>query len=243
MRDHRMKAQLLQDIGESHITPLPPDAGVLRTAAPQPTEPPPPAPHVWNKRVEPEWHPPETPPFATDPAPMDFSLPDFAGGDADGTVKPAPTQRTWLGRWGRVVTWGIVVLIAVFLAGGAFWLYNESKVDRTISALAKYALPPRPNRPPPAPMPATAIEPAAAPAIASPPPVEEAPRVDSSAPQRISRKLAQKTARSDRPEPDRAHLRSETLKQCRAAGYHAARCAKLGCTTTKYGLSCKGSPR
>jgi hypothetical protein len=213
--------------------------------------------------VEPELRPPETPPLDIDPTPTDFNFSDFAGGNEDRAPKPLPARRTWLDRWGRIATWCIVLLITPLVAGGAFWLYNENKVDRTMSMLAKDPLPPRLNHPipglattPPAPTIATTIAPAIAPAIAptvaSTPPLEEAPRAEVSVPpqapaavpQRTSRKLAQKTAPSGGvPEPDRAQLWSETLKQCRAAGYHAAKCARLGCTTTKYGLSCKGSPR
>jgi hypothetical protein len=206
--------------------------------------------------VEPEWHEPDTLPLDIDPAPTNFNFTDFADRNANGaTVPPAP-QPNWLIRWGRIATWCIVLLITTLVAGGAFWLYNESKIDQTMSMLAKDPLPPRPNHPPPAlaaTPPAPAIEqPAIAPAIAVAPPTEEAPRAEISAPpqappavpQRTSRKLSQKTApASVTPEPDRAQLWAETLKQCRAAGYHAAKCARLGCTTTKYGLSCKGSPR
>jgi hypothetical protein len=33
---------------------------------------------------------------------------------------------------------------------------------------------------------------------------------------------------------------AETLRQCRAAGYHATLCIKRGCTATKFGLACRG---
>jgi hypothetical protein len=33
---------------------------------------------------------------------------------------------------------------------------------------------------------------------------------------------------------------AETLRQCRAAGYHATLCVKRGCVATKFGLACKG---
>ena len=42
--------------------------------------------------------------------------------------------------------------------------------------------------------------------------------------------------RSERSDPLK-----ETLRQCRAAGYHAAKCVQLGCTATQYGLACKGA--
>ena len=33
---------------------------------------------------------------------------------------------------------------------------------------------------------------------------------------------------------------AETLRQCRAAGYHATRCMRRGCVATKFGLACRG---
>lgn len=33
---------------------------------------------------------------------------------------------------------------------------------------------------------------------------------------------------------------AETLRQCRAAGYHATMCIQRGCTATKFGLACRG---
>jgi hypothetical protein len=32
----------------------------------------------------------------------------------------------------------------------------------------------------------------------------------------------------------------ETLRQCRAAGYHASQCVRRGCVATKFGLACRG---
>ncbi|MBQ5964754.1 hypothetical protein [Massilia sp. ZL223] len=44
-----------------------------------------------------------------------------------------------------------------------------------------------------------------------------------------------------RPEPEPAgDALAETLRQCRAAGYHATLCIKRGCTATKFGLACRG---
>lgn len=37
-----------------------------------------------------------------------------------------------------------------------------------------------------------------------------------------------------------AAQQAETLRQCRAAGYHAAQCVKRGCVATKFGLACRG---
>jgi len=33
---------------------------------------------------------------------------------------------------------------------------------------------------------------------------------------------------------------AETLRQCRAAGYHATKCMQRGCVATKFGLACRG---
>lgn len=33
---------------------------------------------------------------------------------------------------------------------------------------------------------------------------------------------------------------AETLRQCRAAGYHASQCARRGCVATRFGLACRG---
>lgn len=43
-------------------------------------------------------------------------------------------------------------------------------------------------------------------------------------------------ARAAEPEAQRA----ETLRQCRAAGYHASQCLQRGCVATKFGLACRG---
>jgi hypothetical protein len=33
---------------------------------------------------------------------------------------------------------------------------------------------------------------------------------------------------------------AETLRLCRAAGYHATACIKRGCEATRFGLVCRG---
>ncbi|MBQ5950298.1 hypothetical protein KBW98_22660, partial [Massilia sp. ST3] len=48
----------------------------------------------------------------------------------------------------------------------------------------------------------------------------------------------QAPARADTPPADGAL--AETLRQCRAAGYHATLCIKRGCSATKFGLACRG---
>lgn len=37
-----------------------------------------------------------------------------------------------------------------------------------------------------------------------------------------------------------AAQQAETLRQCRAAGYHASQCVKRGCVATRFGLACRG---
>jgi len=43
-----------------------------------------------------------------------------------------------------------------------------------------------------------------------------------------------------RPAPSAAGLSEETLRLCRAAGYHASACRKRGCEATRFGLVCRG---
>jgi hypothetical protein len=210
------------------------------------------------------------------------------------------------------------VLATLSIGGAGLWLYNETKMDKSLSVLAKAPIPARQLRPAPSipPQPgatqaalaAPAGTPAATPLAAAPPelansaipaspatlaepaataaapPADPAPRLAGSAPEKDAgqetneagaapelerpRKRAaakskaapaappqaryasentrrqDKSARAGRPERDSGMASGdplkETLRQCRAAGYHAARCVQLGCNATKYGLVCKG---
>jgi hypothetical protein len=40
--------------------------------------------------------------------------------------------------------------------------------------------------------------------------------------------------------PSARQRREETLLQCRAHGYDARQCIRRGCSTTRYGLVCRG---
>lgn len=81
-------------------------------------------------------------------------------------------------------------------------------------------------------------------------PVRAAPPVLASAsPSKKTRMFSQRPrARAPTPPPvaaaesksRRAGQFAETLRQCRALGYHATQCMKRGCTITKFGLACKG---
>jgi hypothetical protein len=42
------------------------------------------------------------------------------------------------------------------------------------------------------------------------------------------------------PELDPESPLAETLRMCRAAGYHATACLKRGCEATRFGLVCRG---
>ena len=41
-------------------------------------------------------------------------------------------------------------------------------------------------------------------------------------------------------QPDPESPLAETLRLCRAAGYHATACLKRGCEATRFGLVCRG---
>ena len=49
-----------------------------------------------------------------------------------------------------------------------------------------------------------------------------------------------KTAPAPAATPARADSMAETLRLCRAAGYHTTQCIERGCTATRYGLACRG---
>ena len=82
--------------------------------------------------------------------------------------------------------------------------------------------------------------PVVAAAVPEPPPKPKPkPRVRKRVPERTV--LARSEARPvATPAPAREYTLAETLRQCRAAGYHASQCMKRGCVATKYGLACRG---
>ena len=381
-----MKAQLLEDIGDSHPRPppprqpppqTPPQAAAQAAPRPAPQATPQPAPQataqvaaqaeahgapqpaaeagqepapspraaaapegasasaregVWRRPPEaapeaPAWPPPlSDDPWASDPPPV-WNVPN------EPAYSPAPDEPDWFERWGRRAATGTAVLLATLALGGAgLWLYNENKMDKSLSVLAKAPIPARQAKPVPSVSPqpggtqaalaAQTGTPAAAPSAAGPEPAgsagpakpassasaadsvvataatpapaapaaEPAPRVaDTSPPQAAgqapaaagaalperprkravaskskaapsvqaqARYASNKSERSDKSDrngkwerndnvehndkEERGDPLKETLRQCRAAGYHAARCVQLGCNATKYGLVCKG---
>lgn len=71
--------------------------------------------------------------------------------------------------------------------------------------------------------------------------VQAKPHAATLAPAPTEKKAARAQEKNGDAKPARAGKLAETLRQCRQAGYPAARCAQLGCKATKYGLVCKGS--
>lgn len=231
-----MKAQLLEDIGDS-LPPAPPQPAQATT--PQDTE-------VWTP----------APPLS-DPCPSD-AAPTWSAAAAPAYAPPEDTP-DWFDRWGRRAAAGTAILLATLAVSGAgLWLYKESKVDQSLSVLAKAPIPAR--RPLPAPAAhATQLPPEAdlPPRVADLPPPqadnqEAAPAIAAApetirkrAPTPLSRAAAaapmQPKARSGSGKPGRTAPLAETLRLCRAAGYHAAKCVQLDCTATQYGLACKGA--
>jgi hypothetical protein len=194
---------------------------------------------------------------------------------------PAADEPDWFQRWGRRAATGTAALLATLaVAGVGLWVYNENKVDKSLSVLAKAPIPARPALPAPGvrTLPAPAIAPPTAAAAAAgpqaaanpqaaaqaatqaaappplaastgPPAVNEPPGRTERTGRPRTRSLASRTktppaaavqAKYASQKPERAGALTETLRQCRAAGYHAAQCVQLGCTATQYGLACKG---
>lgn len=88
---------------------------------------------------------------------------------------------------------------------------------------------------------AVAPEPEPAPPVAKPRRKEAVARRDDDAPQRPApRPRPQPAVAATESAPSRDEQMEETLRQCRAAGYHTAQCLEKKCQATKYGLACRG---
>ncbi len=211
----------------------------------------------------------------------------------------------WYERWGRkAANCSLGLAAAALLAGAGVWVYNESKLERTLAAVAKSS----PQLAAPVSAPAAAAAPAVAAQApqADPPPAAQGPQLvmlnevpaepvkdaatppegvavvnaKADAPRDVAEVNLKKTAtkkqavrpaaeavasrrapvpaatpprrsRNEKavarlgaaPAPqlsERSSQLAETLRQCRAEGYHAQQCMKRGCVLTKYGLACKG---
>jgi hypothetical protein len=243
-----MKTQLLEDIGENHSLPIIPPTNttaasmadkwhagpwrqreaipVEQRATPAPVEPPPPPIH------------------SLDPDPL---------AECWAIANPEVGQ-TWFERRGRrAAAWSAALAAAVLMAGGAAWLYNETKTDQAL-AVASAALDTPAvasvMRTPIAPVEpidvqASELAPLAMDFYADVPDFEPTP-VAAKPPRRSVRAVAKAPRRAPPPAPApdpaavRASQMAETLRQCRAAGYHAEQCRKRSCVATPYGIACKG---
>lgn len=243
-----MKTQLLEDIGESIPPPDPPlqqtdadpgDGTRLPAAAPAPSTR---RPGTWRKREAPAAPPPPPPPLFN--ADVDPLAECWAIANPD-------TGPTRFERWGRrTAIWSAGLAALLLVAGGAAWIVNERMTDEALATVAAIPLPA-----PPA-VTRAAIEPSEpallqASELALPvPELHAGLPVFAAAPQPAKpvrrRALAEKKAPT-RPSPhvpDPAQVRAaqtaETLRQCRAAGYHAKQCLERSCVATPYGIACKG---
>lgn len=268
-----MKAQLLEDIGDSH-PPLPPP--VLAHAA--------------QVEAGPDHNTASNPPAQSAPRPSN-AAPSSSAATASARLPPqvapqaAPDR---LARWGRRTASGTAVLLLVVAVSGAgFWWYKERKVDQALSVLARAPMPARhvptasaalaqasdPQAaqqalpPPTMPVAPAATEPLQ-PVADTPPPLAddqhqnqdqsqdqtqdqnpappiaattEAMRRNKPSARTSATSAAPTAARSGHGNTRRNGPLAETLRLCRAAGYHAAQCIQLDCTATQYGLACKGA--
>ncbi|MBZ2208767.1 hypothetical protein [Massilia soli] len=263
-----MKTQLLEDIGENNSLPAvsPDDAALLRASAPvQPAA----APKAdkwtagpWRQRMaaappasEPVAAAPPPPPPA--PAPL-LPEPQIHSFDPDPlaeswAIANPSTGPTWFERWGRraaAVSTGLAALVLV--AGAAAWMYTETKTDEAL-AVASLALddpiPANVTRAPlktvePIDIQASELAPLETDFYADVPDFDPTP-VAAKRPRSRARTIAAAPRRpKPAPAPSAAQIReaqmAETLRQCRAAGYHAQQCVKRGCVATPYGIACKG---
>lgn len=116
-----------------------------------------------------------------------------------------------------------------------------------VGAAAPLAAVPVPDTAPPVKKPALKRAPerrvAAAPEKRKPPAVKKAVPASTPKParERVLARAPAVPARTAPPsQPDPESPLAETLRLCRAAGYHATACLKRGCEATRFGLVCRG---
>jgi hypothetical protein len=255
-----MKTQLIEDIGESHPQPdIPPinDAPVAGDEQ-QPSPAPPPETRragMWRQRdagsvaaadppvfTTPQPPPPERPIFNEDADPL---------AEVWAIANPDP-EPTWFQRSGRrTAAWSSAGAVILLLAGGAAWMVRETRTDQALASLASAtrhtgALRTALRYVDPIDVLPSEIDQPAPGFIADVPdfaPTPEPLKRVRSRPQAIA-KVVRKAPPPPPPRPDpakvRADGRAETLRQCRAAGYHAQACVKRACVATPYGIACKG---
>lgn len=161
------------------------------------------------------------------------------------------TGPAWFDRWGRrAFAWSSAAAVVLMMAGAAAWMYRESKTNQALATVAS----------------ATQHTLAVRTALRYVEPIDVQPsELDLDAPEFIAEvpefaptpepakrvrnrirtvaKVERKpppSAPAPRPDPARARTaqRAETLRQCRAAGYHAEQCIKRACVATPYGVAC-----
>lgn len=259
-----MKTQLLEDIGENHSVPIIPPENVAPApvnGTPQPAA----APtedkwHAgpWRQRGTPAVEQREAPVFTT-PAPPP-PPPPIHTLDPDPlaecwTIANPDIEPPWYERWGRrAAAWSAALAAVVLVAGAAAWMYKETKTDQALavaSAALDAPIPAHVTRAPIRPVepidvlaseldlgaPEFRVEvPDFAPTPAATKPPRQRVRTVAKAPPRRAPPPAPAPAAA----PTRESQMAETLRQCRAAGYHAEQCVKRGCVATPYGIACKG---
>jgi hypothetical protein len=267
-----MKNQLLEDFGDSRSSPASAREAAPRRSGNAAAEGR--RSQVWRGR-QPEAAPRDEPPAEQETQPnwnepfMAADFPAFASQQPDPAIQYPDEPAPWFDRWGRkALGWTAGLLLALGVAGGAFWMYHESQVESTLALVADQtppAAPPVAAQPvalpaqpaPPAepqvlaldeneavePADAAAAAPVIAAAVPEPPPKPKTkPR--KRPPERTvlarSEPRPVRAAAAPPPEPPREDTLAETLRQCRAAGYHATLCVKRGCVATKFGLACRG---
>lgn len=164
-------------------------------------------------------------------------------------------DRPWHELWGRrAAAWSAGLAALVLVAGGAAWMYKETKTDEALavaSAALDAPIPAYVTRAPIGP-----VEPinvlaleldlrapgfqAEVPDFAPTPAAAKPPRKRIRTVAKAPPRRAQPAAPAPAPAPTRESQMAETLRQCRAAGYHAEQCVKRGCVATPYGIACKG---
>lgn len=168
------------------------------------------------------------------------------------------TGPSWFERWGRraaAVSAGLAALVLV--AGGAAWVHTETRADQALAVASQALDDPAAataRRAPIAEVAPIDIQPSELAPLqmdfyADVPEFDPTP-VAAKRPRSRVRTMAAAPRRpaprrpAPPPAPTAAELReaqmAETLRQCRAAGYHAQQCVKRGCVATPYGIACKG---
>lgn len=268
-----MKTQLLEDIGENNSLPVIPPQNSPPAHVNEPEQQPAAAPKAdkwnagpWRQRQavvagqptnEPVFaqDPPHAPPPAPPPVPPEPQIHSF---DPDPlaeswAIANPDTGPTWFERWGRraaAITASLAALVLV--AGGAAWVYNETKTDQALAVASQAMDDPVPAYTRSAPIAEvepidiqpSELAPLESDFYADVPDFDPTP-VAAKRPRSRVRTIAAAPRRpAPPPAPSAAELReaqmAETLRQCRAAGYHAQQCVKRGCVATAYGIACKG---